>query len=96
MDYKKIISQFADRAQAIVGKLTLAQKSDVAREDVTKLVNDMEKSIEGSTDEMFYAAVYNARATIMTAPENCSVSQLKEALSDGAEELRLLCEYFED
>ena len=95
MDYKKIIQQFADRAQAIVGKLTLAQKSDVAREDVLKLVYDMEKSLESSTVEMFYAAVYNARATIMTAPENCSVSQLKEALCDGAEGLRLMCEYFE-
>ena len=96
MDYKQQINEFARRADALRGKLTLAAKSEVIYCDVIALCNDMEKAIKDCTDEMFYAAVYNARATIMTAPEKCSVAQLKDALSDGADELRLMCECFDN
>lgn len=96
MDYKKIVLDFAHRIDSVKGKLNLATKTDVVRGDVLKIADDMEKALSMSDDEMFYAAIYNARATIMTAPENCSVSQLKEALGDGAEELRLLSAYFDN
>lgn len=96
MDYKKQITQFANRAHALCGKLALATKSEVIYADVTALCSDMEKSIENCSDEMFYTAVYNSRATIMTAPKNCSVGQLKEALNDACEELRLICEYLDN
>lgn len=95
MDYKKIILEFAHRIDSVKGKLNLATKTDVVRGDVLKIADDMEKALSESGDEMFYAAIYNARATILTAPEKCSVTQLKQALSDGAEELRIICDYFE-
>ena len=96
MEYKRIIMEYAERIDSLKGKLNLMTKTDGIYSDVKKHTDDMEKTVSGCNDEMFYAAVYNARATIMTAPEKCSVSQLKEALGDSAEELRLLSEYFDN
>ncbi len=96
MNYKNSIQAFASRAKAICGKLILATKADAVSADVASLCADMEKALEQSEDEMFYAAVYNARATIMTAPEKCPVAQLKEALEDAADELMIIVEYFEE
>ena len=96
MDYKKSIIEFADRIDALKGKLVLATKSEAVFPDVKKLTSDMENALKDNKDEMYYAALYNARATIMTAPEKCPVNQLKEALCDSAEELRLMSEYFDN
>ncbi len=96
MDYKNQITNFASRAKLLCAKLNVATKSDVIYEDVTALCHDMQKAIESCCDEMFYAAVYNARATIMTAPQKCPVSQLKDALCDAANELELMCQYFDN
>ena len=93
IDYKEKIAEFIGRARAVNGKLSLAAKSDVVYEDVKKLTEDMSKSLENCTDEMYYPAVYNAVATIRSAPEKCSVAQLSEALSDAADEMELMSEY---
>lgn len=93
IDYKEKIAEFISRARDIKGKLSLAAKSDIVSEDVKKLTEDMSKSLENCTDEMYYPAVYNAVATIRSAPEKCSVAQLSEALSDAADEMELMSEY---
>lgn len=87
MDYKSIITQFANRIKTINAKLKLAVKTDVVKNDVALLCRDMEQALDKYKDEMFYASVYNARATIMTAPYGCSVPQLIEALDDAHAEL---------
>ena len=91
--YKQKLEEFINRAESIRGKLALAAKSDVVYGDVTALAEDMIKSLENCSDEMFYPAVYNAVATIRSAPEKCPVSQLSEALSDAAEEMKMMSEY---
>lgn len=92
-DYGKKLEEFIARAEAIRGKLALVAKSEVVSADVKALTDDMIKSLENCTDEMFYPAVYNGAATIRSAPEKCSVAQLSEALADAAEEMRLMAEY---
>lgn len=87
---------YSDRISALIGKLTLATKSEVIYSDVVALTEDMHKAVESSGDEMFCAAVYNAAATIRTAPEKCPVSQLREALEDAVAELGMMIEYFEE
>ncbi|MBQ7900721.1 MAG: hypothetical protein IJ365_01995 [Clostridia bacterium] len=96
MNYKQQLCSFADRADALIGKLTLATKSEVIYNDVVSLTEEMHKAIDGCSDEMFYAAVYNAAATIRTAPEKCPVSQLRDALEDAVCEMRMMTEYFDD
>ena len=96
MDYKKQVSAFADRAEALIGKLTLATKSEVIYKDVVQLTEEMHQAIVGCSDEMFNATLYNAAATIRTAPEKCPVAQLREALEDAVSEMRMMMEYFED
>ena len=93
IDYKEKITEFINRARAINAKLSLATKSEVVSDDVKKLTQDMSDSLENCVDEMYYPAVYNAVATIRSAPEKCSVSQLSEALSDAADEMELMSEY---
>lgn len=92
-DYAKKLDEFISRAEAIRGKLALAAKSEVVADDVKKLTADMMAALENCTDEMFYPAVYNGAATIRSAPEKCSVAQLSDALSDAAEEMKLMAEY---
>lgn len=96
MDVIKELKIYSDRISALIGKLTLATKSEVIYGDVVALTEDMHKAVEESCDEMFGAAVYNAAATIRTAPEKCPVSQLREALEDAVAELGMMIEYFED
>ena len=96
MDVKKELQIYADRASALIGKLALATKSEVIYSDVVSLTEDMYKAVEESGDEMFCAAVYNAAATIRTAPEKCPVPQLKEALEDAVAELGMMIEYFDE
>ncbi len=96
MDVRNELKVYADRASALIGKLALAAKSEVIYGDVTALTEDMCKSVEEGVDEMFCAAVYNAAATIRTAPEKCPVAQLKEALEDAVAELGIMIEYFDE
>ena len=90
-----MLTQFINRAEDICTKLNMVVKSEEVYADVVSLTEDMTKSLERCKDEMYYPAVYNAAATIRSAPEKCPVSQLKEALSDGAEEMKLMMEYMD-
>lgn len=94
-DYGKKLEEFISRAEAIKAKLALASKSEFVSDDVKNLTEDMMHSLEGCDNEMYYPAVYNGVATIRTAPEKCSVAQLSEALSDAAEEMKLMLEYID-
>ena len=96
MDYKKQIIEFADKIDAVKGKLVLATKSDAVYKDVVQLAEAMHSAIEGCSDEMFCAALYNAAATIRTAPESCPVFQMSEALEEASCELRMMSEYFDN
>ena len=87
---------YSDRISALIGKLTLATRSEVIYSDVVALTEDMHRAVEENSDEMFGAAMYNAAATIRTAPEKCPVSQLREALEDAVAELGMMIEYFEE
>lgn len=91
--YRQMLSEFIERTDVICQKLNLAAKSEAVYDEVVSLTEDMMKSLEGCKDEMYYPAVYNAAATIRSAPEKCSVSQLKDALCDGAEEMRIILQY---
>lgn len=92
-EYSEKLSQFINRTETIRAKLNMAVKSEVVYEDISNLVADMMQSVENCTDDMFYPAVYNAVATIRSAPEKCPVSQLCEALSDATEEMKMMAEY---
>ena len=93
MDVKQIILKYARELDVICAKLNMAVKSDAVSEDVSDLTCRMEKEIQNSSDEMLCAALYNARATVMTAPKGCSVAQLKDALCDAGAELLEISEY---
>lgn len=90
------LKTYSDRISALIGKLTLATRSEVIYSDVVALTEDMHRAVEESNDEMFGAAMYNAAATIRTAPEKCPVSQLREALEDAVAELGMMIGYFEE
>ena len=96
MDAKSELKIYSDRISALIGKLTLATKSEVIYSDIVALTEDMHKVVEKTNDEMVGAALYNAAATIRTAPEKCPVPQLRDALEDAVAELGMMIEYFED
>ena len=50
MDYKKQIIEFADKIDAVKGKLVLATKSDAVYKDVVQLAEAMHSAIEGCSD----------------------------------------------
>ena len=95
-EYKNKLSEFITRAKNLQSALSVAAKSAVVYADTVALTEDMMKSLENCSDEMFYPAVYNAAATIRSAPEKCPVAQLSEALGDAAEEMQQMLEYVGD
>lgn len=93
MDYSKILTEYIAEARKILENLNLHVKSEKAYKECAELTQKMTKSLENCNHEMFYPTVYNACATIKTAPEGCPVSQLKEALSDAIDEMEIMSEY---
>ena len=61
--------------------------------DVHALVAQMQEEAQKCNDEILYPTLYNAAATIATAPEGCSVRQLKEALEEARAEMEVMKEY---
>jgi len=90
---KKILDLYIKRTDEIIATLVPMQKADSAFESVHKLVADMQEEAEKCGDEMLYPTLYNAAATIATAPEGCSVRQLREALEDAKAEMEVMKEY---
>ncbi len=89
----KKLDEYINKLDALCGKLTLCAKTDGIYQEVLTLTDEMTNSSENSSDEIFSACVYNAVATIKSAPQGCSVRQLKEAVEDAMEEMKLMKEY---
>ena len=90
---KKILDTYIARTDKLLAELLPLQKADSVFESVHKLVADMQDEARKCGDEMLYPTLYNAAATIATAPEGCSVRQLKEALEDAKAEMEVMKEY---
>ena len=91
---KNILSEYIKRTDALLSQILPLAKTDTIFPDVRKLTEDMQKEALSTNDEMLHPTLYNAAATIATAPEGCSVRQLGEALSDAKAEMEMMLEYF--
>ncbi len=91
---KKIIDAYIAKIDELIGTLAPMQKADTMFVKVRALTDEMREEAEKCGDEMLYPTLYNAAATIMMAPEGCSVKQLKEALEDAKTEMEVMKEYF--
>ena len=87
------IDEYIVYIKSILAKLVPCEKTDGVELDVANLTKIMEESIEKCDNEIFSACVYNAVATIKSAPRGCSVRQLVQSLEDAAEDLELMKEY---
>ncbi len=91
---KNILDMYISKTEALLNELKPMAKADAFFPKVRELVSDMQKVAEESGDEMLYPTLYNAAATIATAPEGCSVRQLSDALRDAMLEMDAMKEYF--
>ncbi len=91
---KKILDMYISKTEALLNELKPMVNADSVFPKVHELVADMQKAAEDSGDEMLYPTLYNAAATIATAPEGCSVRQISEALRDAMLEMEAMKEYF--
>ncbi len=91
---KKILDSYIRRTEEILGSAMPLSKTDTIFASVRSLVEDMQNEAMATDDEMLHPTLYNAAATIATAPEGCSVRQLCEALTDAKNEMELMKEYF--
>ena len=69
------------------------QNTDEIYDKVRSLVTEMQDEAMKTKDEMLHPVLYNAAATIATAPQSCSIRQLSEALNDAIAEMELMKEY---
>ena len=90
---KKILDLYIGKVDNLLNSLKPLASADSIFPDVHALVAEMQKEAENCNDEMLYPTLYNAAATIATAPEGCSVRQLKEALEEAREEMKVMKEY---
>lgn len=93
MDNKTILEQYIEKAKLISNSLAPLTKTDDIYSDVRALVLDMQEAALNTDDEMLHPILYNAAATIATAPESCSVRQLSEAFSEAVAEMEMMKEY---
>ncbi len=91
---KKILDSYIRRTEEIISSLTPLSKTDTIFASVRSLTEDMQKEAMSTKDEMLHPTLYNAAATIATAPEGCSVRQLCAALTDAKNEMEIMKEYF--
>ncbi len=90
---KKILDLYIEKIDGILNTLIPMQKADTVFGSVHSLVEEMKTEAENCNDEMLYPTLYNSAATIATAPEGCSVRQLREALEDARAEMEVMKEY---
>ena len=90
----KTLDSYIEKIDELIGALAPLQKADTMFAKVRTLTDEMREEAEKCGDEMLYPTLYNAAATIMMAPEGCSVRQLKEALEDAKTEMEAMKEYF--
>ncbi len=90
---KEILDLYIEKADGLIAALKPLANTDGIFEDVHALVAEMQDRAENCDDEILYPTLYNAAATIATAPEGCSVRQLKEALEEAKAEMEVMKEY---
>jgi len=90
----EILDKYINKTTELKNALAPMQKADELFPKVRELVADMQKKAMETKDEMLHPTLYNAAATIATAPEGCSVRQLSEALGDAVAEMEMMKEYF--
>jgi len=90
---RDILDLYIKRTEEIIDALSVLTKTDSVFESVHKLVCDMQNEALSCKDDMLYPTLYNAAATIGTAPEGCSARQLLEALCDAKNEMEIMKEY---
>ena len=90
---KKILDLYIAKVDELLNNLKPLASADGIFPAVHALVAEMQKEAENCNDEMLYPTLYNAAATIATAPEGCSVRQLKEALEEARAEMEVMKEY---
>jgi len=91
---KAILDNYIEKINVLKNSLAPLEKADEVFPKVRELVEEMQKEAMETKDEMLHPTLYNAAATIATAPEGCSVRQLSEALGDAAAEMEMMKEYF--
>ena len=91
---KAILDNYIEKINELKNALVPMEKADEIYPKVRELVVKMQEEAMATKDEMLHPTLYNAAATIATAPEGCSVRQLSEALGDAAAEMEMMKEYF--
>ena len=90
---KETLKKYIKKTDELLNSLAPLSETKSIFPKVHALRIEMQDSLEKCTDEMLYPAVYNAAATIASAPEGCSVRQLTEALCDAKAEMEMMLEY---
>ena len=91
---KEILDKYIAKATELKDALAPMQKADDIFPKVRALINEMQEEAVATKDEMLHPTLYNAAATIATAPDGCSVRQLAEAFDDAIAEMEMMKEYF--
>ena len=91
---KIILESYIKKVNELKNNLALVTNTDEIYPKVRELVLEMQEEAMSTKDEMLHPTLYNAAATIATAPESCSVRQLSEALGDAVAEMEMMKEYF--
>ena len=93
---KAILDNYIEKINELKNSLAPMQKTDDIYPKVRELIGKMQEEAMATKDEMLHPTLYNAAATLATAPEGCSVRQLTEALGDAMAEMEMMKEYFEE
>lgn len=91
---KAILDNYIEKINELKNVLAPLANTDEIYPKVRALVLEMQEEAMATKDEMLHPTLYNAAATIATAPESCSVRQLSEALGDAVAEMEMMKEYF--
>lgn len=90
---KEILDLYIEKADCLIASVKPLVNTDSIFDEVHALVAEMQERAESCDDEILYPTLYNAAATIATAPEGCSVRQLREALEEAKAEMEVMKEY---
>ena len=92
---RKLLCEYAELIEKILVQFTIDENKAIEMMGALKEAMGKENSVEEEARELFKACVYNALATINTAPNQKSKNtQLLEALTDAKEEIKAIGELF--
>jgi len=90
---KKLLCEYAELIEKILVQFAADENKAIEMMGELKKTMEKENSVEKEAGELFRACVYNALATINTAPNQKSKNtQLLEALTDAKEEIKAIAE----